>query len=52
MMSSGEVTLPFDLDIFLPSLSLTNPCVSTVLKGARLRVATALKSEVWNQPRC
>ena len=52
LTSCGAVTLPSDLDILRPCSSITKPCVSTALNGARPRVPTASSSEEWNQPRC
>ena len=50
--SIGSTVLPRLLDIFLPSLSIVKPWVSTALYGARPRVPQLSSSEDWNQPRC
>src|SRR5215207_1934103 len=52
MISCGRITLPTDFDIFRPSRSIRNPCVSTSRNGGRPRVASPTSSELWNQPRC
>src|SRR6266446_1819893 len=41
-----------ELEIFFPSRSTTNPCVTQVLYGARLFRAILVMSDDWNQPRC
>ena len=52
MISSGEMTLPSDFDIFFVASSRMSPCVSTLRYGAASLVATAVISDTWNQPRC
>ncbi len=52
MMSSGETTLPSDLDILRPSPSTMKPCVSTASNGAAPYAPTLVSSDDWNQPRC
>src|SRR5699024_8106994 len=46
----GSTTLPSDLDIFLPSPSITKPCESNSLYGDTPPVATLVISEELNQP--
>ncbi len=48
----GATTLPSDLDILRPLSSTVKPWVSTARYGAAPSVATAVSSELWNQPRC
>src|SRR5262245_26063254 len=50
--SSTSSVLPTDLDILRPSLSTMNPCVRSVLYGARPDTPTLVVSEDWNHPRC
>src|SRR5665648_622525 len=52
MMSSGDTTLPSDLDILRPSPSTMKPCVSTALNGGASYAPTLVSSEDWNHPRC
>ena len=52
MTSSGATVFPRLFDIALPWPSSTKPCVSTASYGAPPRMATPVRSDEWNQPRC
>mmetsp|Transcript_44323 Transcript_44323/g.79501 ORF Transcript_44323/g.79501 Transcript_44323/m.79501 type:complete len:272 (+) Transcript_44323:740-1555(+) len=48
-MSCGSTTFPTDLDIFLPSLSFTNPCAKTVFgRGSPADMRMHGQITVWN----
>jgi hypothetical protein len=50
-ISSGAITLPFDLDILLPLPSKTKPCDNNDLNGDLFLQATELINELLNHPR-
>src|SRR5699024_3233228 len=47
----GKITLPSDLDIFLPAPSMTKPWLSNSLYGEWPLVATLVINDELNQPR-
>ena len=50
IISCGLIPFPADFDIFLPSSSITQPCVKIFLYGATPLLATDVKIEDWNHP--
>ena len=50
IISCGLIPFPADFDIFLPSSSITQPCVNMFLYGEIPFVATEVNIDDWNHP--